>query len=364
MKLLFLADGTRTYTQKIIEYFIDKGYEIELITVKPVKCKGIRITVIPGCLDSDGELKRFWYMRSAWRVRKMIRRIKPDILHALYVTNYGFLGAFSGVHPFILTAYGTDILQTPRKNKLYRLITRVALKRADLIHSVAPHVSEEIVKMKISIQKILTYRYFVDLQKFSCKNSTGAAFERYTVLSTRNWDHNANLAIIMQAIPQVLAKKTNVWFIFVCNEESRQRLQQQAAKLNISQHIAFPGLQPHHQMQRFYQQADIFISVPFTDGMPYSLLEALACGTFPIVSRIAANEFWIESGVNGFTVAPHDSQELAQAIMQALDDSEFRTRAREINLQKIQELPPMEKNLETLEYHYFKVLNHRDRMRQ
>ena len=231
------------------------------------------------------------------------------------------------------------------------------MKRADLIHSVAPHVSEEIVKMKVSFRKILTYRYFVDYHKFSCSRTLSPVPGRFTVLSTRNWDQNANLSVLMRAIPGVLAKKSNVWFVFVCDDESRKRLWELARQLNITQHIAFPGPQPHHQMHRFYQQADIFISAASTDGMPHSLLEALVCGTFPIVSRIPANEFWIENGVNGFSVAPGDSGELSKKILQALDDFDFRARAREVNLRKIQKLPSFEKNLETIEYHYFRIMN-------
>jgi len=362
MKLLFLADGTRTYTQNIINYFCDKGYEIDLITTRPLKNKGIRVHVIPDCFDSNGELKNFWYIRHAWFVRRLIRKIRPDILHALYVTNYGFLGAIAGIRPFILTAYGTDILPTPEKNFFHYVILRIASRRADLIHSLAPHVSEEIIRMRVSFKKILTYRYFVDIQKFTCTTNLTTP-ERFTVLSTRNWDQNANLETLMKAIPAVLAEKSNVWFIFICNDKTRQRLQELAREQNITQHIAFPGSQAHSLMPRFYQQADLFISIPLTDGMPYSLVEALACGTFPIVSRIPANEFWIENGQNGFCVAPDDPAGLSRKILQALDDFALRVQAREINLQKIRKLPPFEKNLESLEYSYFKTLNRRRKYR-
>jgi len=45
------------------------------------------------------------------KIRRLIKKIKPDIVHAHYVTQYGFCGAFSGFHPFIVSPGESDIAE-------------------------------------------------------------------------------------------------------------------------------------------------------------------------------------------------------------------------------------------------------------
>lgn len=358
MKLLFLADGTRIHTRNVIAYFYEKGYEIELISPTIIKNLDIKTHLIKNCKKENGEFKKYWYFFQARKIQKIIREINPDILHALFVTNYGFIGAYSQFHPFIVTAYGTDILRTPGKNTIYRLLTKYCLHRADLITAVAPHLVHKIKQFNIPASKILTFRYFVDNEKFSSPtNNKNLTPERYTVLSTRKMDQNANLKTLMEAVPKVLQKKKNVWFVFLGDDEANRKLQKLARQLNVIEHVAFPGEQPYTKMNRFYQQADIFVSVSFVDGMPQALLEAMACGVFPVVSKIPGNEFWIQDGVDGFCVPPTEPDLIAQKIIDAIENPQIRKQAAKLNIQKIKKLPSFDKNLETLEYYYFQLQN-------
>ena len=61
----------------------------------------------------------------AWvlQVRRLLKRIKPDVLDAHFIGVPGYLGVASGFHPLVLTAWGSDILITPKKNPIYRLLT-------------------------------------------------------------------------------------------------------------------------------------------------------------------------------------------------------------------------------------------------
>lgn len=64
-----------------------------------------------------------------------------------------------------------------------------------------------------------------------------------------------------------------------------------------------------------------------SDTTSVSLLEAMACGVFPIVSDILVNWEWIDDGVNGFVVSARDDAALARAIIEAWENGEMRAAA-------------------------------------
>jgi glycosyltransferase involved in cell wall biosynthesis len=63
------------------------------------------------------------------------------------------------------------------------------------------------------------------------------------------------------------------------------------------------------------------------DGTPNTLLEAMACGAFPVAGDIASVREWIDDGANGLLVDPGDPRALADAILRAIGDGGLRERA-------------------------------------
>ncbi|GEM_PF-1287357 len=357
MKLLFLADSTRAQTGNWIKYFVEKGYEVELVSHTPLPDFDIKIHLLPNCKHINGKLKDFWYLNQRKHIKEIIRKTKPDILQALYTTNFGFIGAMANFHPFVLAAMGADILFTPQKNIFYHFIIKYALKRADLIVADAPHLSDAITKFKIKKSKIVTFGYHIDSSQFKfMPRATQSSPARFTVLSTRNLNKNSNLQTIIKTIPQVIKEIPNVWFVFICNEETKNQLAEMAKKLKVLEHIAFPGEQPYSEMSSYHQSADIYISLAHRDGMPHSLLEAMACSAFPVVSKTPENEALIHHGLNGFCVEPNRPEAIAQHIIQAIESAELREQAAIINLQKVQKLATLDQNLSQLEYKYFELM--------
>jgi len=51
------------------------------------------------------------YILAAPRVRRLLGRIKPDIVHAHYATGYGLLGSLAASSPYVLSVWGSDIYE-------------------------------------------------------------------------------------------------------------------------------------------------------------------------------------------------------------------------------------------------------------
>ena len=90
-------------------------------------------------------------------------------------------------------------------------------------------------------------------------------------------------------------------------------------------------------MSDLFRQAQVAVSPSFHDGTPNTLLEAMACGCFPVVGDIESLREWITPGVNGLLVDPADPQALAEAVLVALEQPDLRQRAAAHNLELIAE---------------------------
>lgn len=77
----------------------------------------------------------------------------------------------------------------------------------------------------------------------------------------------------------------------------------------------FVGAVPHDEVQRYMQQADVFVFPSLGEGMSLSVLEAMACGLPCIVSANSGANDAIEEGVNGFVVEAQSVDALVEKIL-------------------------------------------------
>ena len=101
MKILFIADSTSIHTQRWIKYFQNRENEIFIITI------GKAIHELSGVTHLENfesfSYKNLDCIKILLRTKKIIRDIKPQILHSHFVHQYGWLGALTNFHPFVLT---------------------------------------------------------------------------------------------------------------------------------------------------------------------------------------------------------------------------------------------------------------------
>ena len=98
-------------------------------------------------------------------------------------------------------------------------------------------------------------------------------------------------------------------------------------RLDISHNVILLPILSQIELWQLFHQADITVSLTLHDGTPNTLLEAMACDCFPIAGDIEALREWITPGINGLLVEPTRPQALADAIIAAVNNPDFRKRA-------------------------------------
>ena len=89
------------------------------------------------------------------------------------------------------------------------------------------------------------------------------------------------------------------------------KLQQIAQELNLGDAVQFVGHQSTARLAELLAAAHVYVSVPSSDSLSLSNLEAMAAGAFPIVSGLPSIEGWIAHGTTGLRVEPGSVAELA-----------------------------------------------------
>lgn len=350
MKICFLAGANSVHSTKWVKFFTDRGHEVSWISLTP---------------NTQGEIEgvRFFQLMTPYpfcllKLRSLLRSLKPDILHAHYAGRNGTLAAFSGFHPFVLTAWGSDILFAGRSG-IKGLLVRYALAKADLITCDADHMKNAMMELGANPEKIRIVYFGIDTKAFEpgprdeaisrTLNLGGAP----TVISTRSLKPVYDIDTLIWAIPRVLEKKRDAVFIIGGTGSEEERLKRMASDLGVASSIRFVGWVAQEEMIGYLRAADVYVSTSLSDGgISSSTAEAMACGIPVVVTNTGENGKWVRDGREGFLIPVRSPDVLAEKILVLLDDEEARNRMGRSGRAAIVERNDYEREMDRMEKIY------------
>jgi glycosyltransferase involved in cell wall biosynthesis len=106
------------------------------------------------------------------------------------------------------------------------------------------------------------------------------------------------------------------------------------------------------QLWMLFKKSQIFLSPSIHDGTPNSLLEAMACGCFPVVGNTESMKEWVQPGINGLLVDATDAYSMADAIVRGINQPALRKEAAKFNASLIAERAAYEPNMARVNEYY------------
>jgi glycosyltransferase involved in cell wall biosynthesis len=350
LKICYLANGQSIHVHKWVRYFAERGYDVYLATFNETsQIEGVKVR----------KLRYFSKLAYPFRilaVKKTVKEINPDILHAHYVSHYGVYSALTGFKPFVVTAWGSDIFIDPKKSMAKKYFVKYVLKKADLITTDSVSSMKTIVDFGVDEEKVKLIVHGVDLKLFhSVENS--AEFKKelcipqncQVVISTRNLERVYDIGTLIKAIPYVVNECPDTYFLIVGEGTLRHQLEELANKLGVAGNVRFVGSVSNNVMPKFLGVSNIYVSASLSDTTSVSLLEAMACGLPVVVTELEGNMEWIKNQMNGFLFPKKDFKILADRIIYLLRNEDTRKKFSAVNMQIVKDRADYEKEMSKME---------------
>lgn len=148
---------------------------------------------------------------------------------------------------------------------------------------------------------------------------------RGAVLGTvTRFDPVKAIHVLVEAFALLAPQWSDARLLIVGDGPERGRLESVARSRGVQDRVVFAGFIP--DAPRCLPAMDLYISASLREGLPLSLLEAMACGLAVVATRVPGHEDVVEHNTTGLLVPPNDPRALADAAASLLADPERRRR--------------------------------------
>ena len=251
-------------------------------------------------------------------LRRLTKRIKPDLIHAGPIQNCAFIAALSGFHPFLAMSWGYDLVMDADKNSWMQWVTHFTLKRADFFTSDANVSREKAVRYGMDPQKTVIFPWGTDIEHFTPKTFKRSNVQTFTLFCSRTWESIYGVDVLAKAFVKVANTNPDINLILLGGGSQGARIRQILMNGGVMERVHFGGHVAQANLPRWYHMSDLYISPSHVDGSSVTLMEALASGLPCLVSDIPGNREWIEEGVNGWLFRDGDVEDLTEKILNAI----------------------------------------------
>lgn len=262
------------------------------------------------------------------RWRRAMIAARPALVHAYFGS--GALPAHAiartlGV-PLVVTYLGMDITVTPR-SEAERRRRRRALAAADRVLCVSEFLAGKLREAGCPAAKVTTHYTGVDTTRFTPGAEPG---EPAQVLFVGRLAAKKGVRHLIRAMPEVARAVPAAELVIAGDGELRAELEAEAARLGVR--ARFLGVQTPEQVNALMRRATVLAGPSVVDargnaeGLPFTFLEAQACGLPVVVSTSGGTAEGVEDGVTGFLFTPGDEAALARHLVAVLADPARRAR--------------------------------------
>lgn len=262
--------------------------------------------------------------RADWRaVRQIEEYVREDSIdlvhtHGYKADLYGFLAAWRSHKPVVATCHnwvgGTAALG------IYNHLDRLALKKFNALAAVSDEVAGRLLDTGVPAKKIRTIANGIDVQAFE----RGQPLPAISVIGGKvvgmvaRLDLQKGFEYLLRAIRELCNIFYALTVVIVGEGPDRKAIEDMVKEYGLQSNVVLAGQQS--DMPGVYAAMDIFVLPSLNEGLPMTILEAMAASRPVVATRVGAIPSVIKDGENGLLVDPRDTDGLRNAIASLLAD--------------------------------------------
>ena len=309
------------------------------------------------------------------KLKKYFREQKFDVVHT-HSSKAGIIGRLAAqaakVPCIVHTVHGQAFheYEKPWKNFIYKLSERIAGYPSDRIYAVAQAMIDQCIKAHIAppekyqvVYSGMDIEAFLNAKRNEKLRSELNLPENAPVIATlarlfelKGYDD------VMKAFPLVLAQVPDAHLLIIGDGILRENLEAEARAGGFADRVHFAGLISPDKVPDYLIQADILWHLSLREGLPRSVVQALACGIPACGYQLDGTPEVILNGVTGCCVPPRQLEVIARETAELLQTPEARTKLGAAGRELVRERFDKDRMAEILLRDYLNVLKRKQLM--
>ena len=308
------------------------------------EARGVTPVIVPELGRSLHPLRD---LLTIWKVYKLIRRIKPDVVHT-HTAKAGFAGRIAawlaGV-PVIVHTFHGHVFQgyfSPAMTRLFIWLERIAARMSDTVITLTDGLRRELAEQYRITRKgrITVLPLGLDLDAFAKTPRRQGTFCRAHDLPADapligivgRLVPVKNHSLFLRAAVKIKQHLPDARFAIVGDGELRAELEAEALALGLSDCVIFTGWS--RDVAPVYSDLDVLVISSLNEGTPVSVIEALSAGCPVVATAVGGLPDLLDGGDLGTLVPSEDADALALAVVQTIASPPDVSRAQALMLDR------------------------------
>lgn len=305
MRLVLLGDGESPH---LLKWARALAPQVELWTVSSRSfAPGFDALVPPARRLALGTRPDFeggnvGLLRTLPRLAAWLKQVRPDWIHAHYLTSHGTLAwlatsLLGAPGRLVGSAWGSDVLVTPQRSALLRWITQRVLRACALATSDSQVMAQRM--HELGAGEVMTFPFGLEaLPPLPAPGHKAA----HACFANRGLEAIYRPERVLRCFAVLAADWPDATLVVANDGALRPALEAQVAALGLAGRVRFTGRLDAQAQAAEYARARWYLSLPESDSVAVSVLEAMSLGCLPILSDLPANHELVRTGDNGWVL--------------------------------------------------------------
>jgi glycosyltransferase involved in cell wall biosynthesis len=266
------------------------------------------------------------------RLAALWRREGVDLIHAHQYTPffYAMLARFLYRRPPVMfTEHGRHYPDYPRRKRI--MANRLLLQRRDRVVGVGEAVRQALIANEgIPAERVSVIYNGIDFSSFApdaagrlaIRQELGLGATDLMIVQVARLDYLKDHVTAIRALERVVQSRTDARLVLVGEGPERDAIQEQVNQRNLGPYVRLLGLRA--DVGRLLAAADLFLLTSISEGIPLTVIEAMAAGLPVVSTQVGGLSEMIDHGTSGFLAPAGDAEALARGILSVADNPQLR----------------------------------------
>ena len=328
-RILFLADINSVHTERWVKSLVDRGFQINLFSLTAPKtdwmnnCRNFEFKcfgIDQATVQSNSRFGKFSYFKARKEAKAYFQETQPDIVHAHYASSYGMLARTIGFEKTVLSLWGSDVYEFPKRSILHRKLFKRAVSFPAIVCSTSKDMAKEAWRW-IDRSYVIT-PFGVDTDRFSASSKKSGILTLGTVKSLEEV-YGIDRLIQLYADFRATASIDSQLVIYGKGSQEPE-LRSLVKGLNLEDHVQFKGFVSQDKLVAAFQSLDIFMALSRRESFGVAALEAQSCGVPVLVTSVGGLPEVVDPE-SGVIVAEDKPENWLHGLNQLMDKVQMKT---------------------------------------